>query len=188
MDKNLEDIIQLCLKNNRKAQYDLYQWCYPFLMRICVRYQRNTDDAVALLNDGFLKILLGLESYDKNRSFISWINTLMIRTAIDLYRKERKHIDNLHYLDEDRSMEELPQAVSNELLEKLDEDEILGMINNLPETEKQVFNLFEIDGYSHNDIAEMLNISERTSKRYLHRAKQLLIGALEKKTSFKKVV
>ena len=88
MDKNLEDIIQLCLKNNRKAQYDLYQWFYPFLMRICVRYQRNTDDAVALLNDGFLKILLGLESYDKNRSFISWINTLMIRTAIDLYRKE----------------------------------------------------------------------------------------------------
>lgn len=157
-------------------------------MRICLRYQRNRDDAVALLNDGFLKVLSGLESFDQQRSFVSWINTVMIRTAIDHYRKERKHIDNLHYLDEEQRMEDLPEAVSNDLLEKLDEDEILGLINDLPENEKQVFNLYELDGYSHKDIAEMLSVSERTSKRYLHKAKELLIAALEKKTLINKKV
>ena len=89
MNRPLQKIIKKCLKNDRKAQFELYHHCFDHLMRTCVRYKRNREDAVSLLNDGFLKVLLKLDKYDPKQDFFPWISTIMVRTAIDDFRKNK---------------------------------------------------------------------------------------------------
>jgi RNA polymerase sigma factor, sigma-70 family len=101
-DADRQKIIRQCLRNKRRAQEQLYQSCFPLLMSICLRYQKNRSDAVALLNEGFLKILTQLERYQMERSFEAWISTIMVRTAIDQYRKER------HYREQTELTDDLP--------------------------------------------------------------------------------
>lgn len=189
MDGHLKKVIKKCLKNDRKAQIDLYHSCFDHLMRTCRRYKRNREDAVSLLNDGFLKVLLNLEQYDFKREFFHWISTIMVRTAIDDYRKNRKYTEETDYKETDEELEHANLGQAHvQVIEKLSAEELWEMINCLPANEKMVFNLYELEGYQHHEIAERMAVSERTTKRYLKTAKQKLKQMIEKHSNLKNVV
>lgn len=188
MSRQLEKTIKKCLKNDRQAQFDLYHLSFEHLMRTCRRYKRNREDAVSLLNDGFLKILLNLESYDRAKDFFPWASTVMVRTAIDDYRKNRVYHEETDFKHNDEDLEMSLQKAHEQVVEQLSAEEVKEMIFELPENERLVFNLYEWEGYQHREIAERLQVTERTTKRYLKAAKLKLKKMIEKRSDLKKVI
>jgi len=173
MEIDLE-LINACVKKNRKAQFTLYQKCYALLLSVCLRYEHNKSDADHVLNKAFLKILNNLDSFNLNIPFEPWIRRIMINTIIDEYRRSKK---NAHVItiEEISSLSNVDDVVDiNEATKRFDERDLLRMLENLPTVSKQVFNLFAIDGYAHKEIAEMLNMSEGTSKWHVSFARKKL--------------
>ncbi len=188
-NSELQKIISKCLERDRKAQFELYQLCFEPLMKTCIRYKRNREDAVSLLNDGFLKILLNLKSYEHKRDFFPWASTIMVRTAIDDYRKHKTYNDETDFKHNEEELEDLRLQHAHVLvIDQLSTAEVMEIIFALPEKERLVFNLYEWEGYQHAEIAEKLGFSERSSKRYLKSAKLMLIQLIEKRSDLKKVV
>jgi RNA polymerase sigma-70 factor (ECF subfamily) len=165
-------LIALCIKRDRKAEYELYKNTYSYLMSICLRYTRDRDMASEVLNVGFLKILNNLEKYNLAIPFKVWVRKIMVNTLIDEYRKHKREKESVTYVEEYYDSTDFSEA--NEALAKIDVQQIYALINELPEATRQVFNLFVIDGYSHREISEMLGISEGTSKWHLSSARQKL--------------
>lgn len=176
-----EELIERCLKNDRSAQGQLYEICFDGLMRVCIRYFNQREDAVEVLNQSFLKVLLSLNEYDKARSFESWINTITIRTCIDEYRKRKRYREMVDAVENYESLEPEFKPVYNEVIKELSQAEVDQILEVLSGEERFVFNLFEFEGYSHEEIAQQLGVSERSSKRYLHRAKLKLRDELEQR-------
>ncbi len=172
-----QELIELCIQHNRKAEYDLYKKVYSYLMSICLRYNRDKDTASESLNMGYLKILTHLKNYKPEIPFKLWIRRIMINTLIDEYRKRKKEKERLTYVDNYFDTSDYSEA--NEALEKFDTEKLTNLINELPNATKEVFNLYVIDGYTHKEIAEMLHISEGTSKWHLSEARQKLKLKLE---------
>jgi len=144
---------------------------FSTLMRIARKYKNNEEDAASIVNDSFFKIFTNIQNYKQELPFEAWIKRITINTVIDEFRKNKKH-KNLLKLDDYSNTDFLDFIVRNdEVDEDLNVKDILGLIEKLDEEEKVVFNLFEIDGYSHNEIAKELEVSERTSKRYLASAR-----------------
>lgn len=170
-------LIALCLKQDRKAEYELYKQSYSYLMSICMRYSRDKDTASEALNAGYLKILKNLPSYKPEIPFKAWIRQIMINTLIDVYRKHKREREKLTYVDEYFDTADFSDV--NEALARLNCKQILDEIARLPEATRRVFNLFVIDGYSHREIGEMLEISEGTSKWHLNAARQKLKEYIE---------
>ena len=170
-------LIALCLKQDRKAEYELYKQSYGYLMSICMRYSRDKDTASEMLNVGYLKILKNLHSYKPEISFKAWIRQIMINTLIDEYRRNKRERERLTYVDEYFDTTDFSEV--NEALSRLNCQQILDEIGKLPEATRRVFNLFVIDGYSHREIGEMLEISEGTSKWHLNAARQKLREYIE---------
>ena len=157
-------------------------------MSICIRYTRNSDRAKEVLNLGFFKILRYLNTYKTDESFKPWIRKVMINTLIKEYKKEKTHNQNLMYVEDYHDTEKYSEL--NTVMEKINSEQICGFITQLPSASKQVFNLYFIDGYKHREIADMLDISEGTSKWHLNSAKEklkemILNSTNEKKTSNK---
>lgn len=189
MKSDLQKTVARCLRNDRKAQFDLYHLCYERLMRTCQRYKHNQEDAKALLNEGFLKILLNLGSYDSRQEFFPWASTIMVRTAIDDYRKNRSYTQDTDFKETDTELEEVSlDKMHLQVVDQLSAEEIRGMMMKLPEHERLVFNLYEAEGFQHREIAERLNVSERTCKRYLKAAKLKLRKMIDKRKDLRKVV
>ena len=164
-------LIEKCKNNNRKAQSELYAMWFSTLMRIARKYKNNEDDASSIVNDAFFKIFTNIQNYKQELPFEAWIKRITINTVIDDFRKNKKH-KNLLKIDDYSSTDFLDFAVSiDEADENLNVQDILKLIEKLDEEERVVFNLFEIDGYSHKEIAKELEVSERSSKRYLASAR-----------------
>jgi RNA polymerase sigma-70 factor (ECF subfamily) len=171
-----------CALNSRESQKVIYNSFYGYAMAICDRYTQNQDDAMEILNDGFLKIFREIHHYkpaysDVVSSFKGWLRKIMIYTAIDHFRKNHKHqavtdLDNVVY--------QVP-SVSEDAVEKLTHEEIIRSIQDLSPAYRTVFNLFVIDGLSHEEIAEKLGISIGTSKSNLSKARRQLQKILFKK-------
>jgi len=173
-----QEILRQCIDKERKAQFALYKQLYSFLMSICVRYCNNREDAQSLLNLGFLKLLNNLEKYKQEIPFGLWARRVMINTIIDEYRKNKKEKELLEYHDfTDRNDDETLTDV-NEAVKKMDVQEIQNYIDKLPNVSRRVFNLFVVDGYGHKEIAEMLGMSEGTSKWHLNNAREKLKQAI----------
>ncbi|RMG77972.1 MAG: sigma-70 family RNA polymerase sigma factor [Bacteroidetes bacterium] len=171
-----EEIIHGCIKNKRKAQFKLYKLCYGFLMGICFRYKNNKEDAEEMVNIGFMKILSHLKDYQKNKSHIPfdmWIRRIMINTLIDDYRKNKRLSEKTDSVDFSESTQNHGVGYNSADLE-MDAEELLLLIQKLPKETRKVFNLFAIDGFSHKEIAEMLNISVGTSKWHVSVARSQL--------------
>jgi RNA polymerase sigma-70 factor (ECF subfamily) len=170
-------LIALCIKQDRKAEYELYKLTYSYLMGICMRYSKDKDMASESLNTGFLKILKSLSSYKPEVPFKAWIRRVMVNTLIDDYRKNKRNREKLTYVEEYYDSSDFSDV--NEALSRINYKQLLVQINLLPEATKKVFNLFAIDGYSHKEIGEMLTISEGTSKWHLNAARQKLKEYIE---------
>lgn len=167
-----QELIDACIKGERKAEYQLYKSTYSYLMSICIRYTRNQDRAKEVLNAGFLKVLKNLNRYNSDIPFKPWIRKIMINTLINEYKKEKVHYSTMQYVEtyhENESYSDLNKAML-----KIDADQIYSFIAKLPPASQQVFNLYFIDGFKHKEIAEMLNITEGTSKWHLNAAREKL--------------
>ena len=169
-----EDDIQIliggCLKNDRKAQEQLYKKFYHAMMALCVRYAKDKNDALEILNDGYLKVFKNMDQYDAARaSLYTWMRRIMINTTIDFLRKRQVY----HNMDILTDMEE-EAGIENDAIQKMNGGELLKAIRQLPTTTCTVFNLYAIDGFSHREIAALLQISEGTSRWHLSEARRQL--------------
>ena len=170
--------LQKCIRGDRRAQFDLYKQCYPVLMAVCRRYRKNDDEVAAMVNAGFLKILDKLKSYKKDTPFEAWIKRIIINTLIDDYRKNKKEKEHTFYAETPRLVV-LGKAIDyNEADKQFDAGHIKSIIHRLPPVDKQVFNLYAIDGFSHKEIATKLKFSEGTSKWYLSKARKQIKAML----------
>ncbi|MFD0750966.1 RNA polymerase sigma factor [Mucilaginibacter calamicampi] len=167
-DEELHHLIQGCVKKDSKSQKLLYKAFYGFSMAICLRYATNQYEAAEVMNQGFFKIFTKIEAYNASRPFKAWLGRIMMNTAIDYYRSNLK-MAYAQDLDTAEHIGEVSMADNN-----LNYNDLLAMIQQLPQSYRTVFNLFAIDGYSHEEIAEMLDISSGTSKSNLFKARQKL--------------
>lgn len=172
IDKRLVEGIS---KGNEKCIYQLYRYCYEDLYRVCRRYVSNEDEIGSLLNGAFLKIVNKIKTYNKNIPFEAWIRKIMINTAIDHYRRQKKYRETFSYPDEENFKAKKDQVVDyNTADQYYDAEQLLQFIDRLPPVTKTVFNLFAVDGYSHREIGDLLQISEGTSKWHLSTARKKL--------------
>ncbi|MDP2385816.1 MAG: RNA polymerase sigma factor [Bacteroidota bacterium] len=165
-------LIRDCIDRKRKAEYEMYKLTYSYLMSICIRYTGNVDKAKEVLNLGFLKVLNNLQKYRTEIPFKVWIRKIMVNTLIDEFRKDKTHNYSIQYVEE--YIETSDFSDLNEAISRYNLAQIHGFINNLPFASKQVFNLYVVDGFNHREIAEMLKISEGTSKWHLNFARTKL--------------
>lgn len=153
-------------------------------MGVCLRYSRTKEEATEILNDGFMKIFSKLDLYSRGLSFKGWIRKVMINSAIDYFRRNEKHY---HSLDISHVQYE-PSAAS--ALDELSEREIISAIQLLPPSYRMVFNLYVIEGYKHEEIANQLNISVGTTKSNLaiarNKLKKILLQGQEEKLTREK--
>lgn len=169
-----EELLSLCIQKDRKAQFQLYRDCYSILMSVCLRYEKNKEDATSLLNLGFLKVLNNLEKYSKQAPFEAWIRRIMINTIIDEFRKNRKQKETIEYSDPSEDRGTNVQVSYNDADQQFDAEELQLMLTRLPVLSQKVFNLHVIDGYSHKEIGNMLNMSDGTSKWHVSFARKKL--------------
>jgi len=171
---DIQILIKGCLENNRKAQEKLYKRFFPVMMPVCLRYVRDRNDALELLNDAFLKVFRHLAKYDLSKAlFHTWLKTIVINTAIDRLRNQNGIREHEKLCDQQEG-----PAIENEAVSKMSGDELLGLIRQLPVTTRLVFNLYTIDGYSHREIGSVLGISEGTSRWHLSDARRQLKGII----------
>lgn len=168
------DLIVACKSGDHKAQSILYKKYFGFLMGICLRYKSDKPSAEAALNFGFFKIITNLEKFNVGTSFMSWMSRIMVNTLIDEYRKEKKQKELFEYRENYIQISDLSKADYNKADEQYDADELLVLVNELPKVTKEVFNLFAIDGFKHQEIADLLNIKVGTSRWHLSIARKLL--------------
>ena len=165
-------IVQGCAKADRESQKTFYKMYYGFSMAICMRYCNTKDDAMEVVNDGFMKIYRELynfkPAYDNyETSLRGWMKSIMVNTAIDHFRKNNKK--NFLVDIKDDHLETIdPQETS---INKLSYKEIIDIVQRLSPGYRTVFNLYVIDGYKHEEIAKQLNITVGTSKSNLAKAK-----------------
>jgi RNA polymerase sigma-70 factor (ECF subfamily) len=150
-------------------------------MSICRRYANDDLDARGLLNQSFLKILMNLAKRKENVPFIAWAKRITINTIISEFRKEKSRMEREERMEQHHL--ENHSVSWNSIAETIEAEVLQLMLDRLPEASRKVFNLFAIDGYSHQEIAEMLGISEGTSKWHVSAARKDLRAQLEKHVS-----
>lgn len=173
------DLLQACVRDDRKAIKVLFEHCFKMFMPVCCRYHNNEEDARASLNIGFMKILKNLEGTDQNLNFVAWSKRIMVNTLIDEYRKKRNYQLRVTGKETERELDLEADYVINDAESNLGFDNIIKLVNELPEVSAKVFNLYVIDGYNHKEIGDMLNMSEGTSKWHLSTARKILREKLE---------
>jgi RNA polymerase sigma-70 factor (ECF subfamily) len=174
------ELLQSCLKDDRKAIHMLYEYCFRVFMPVCVRYHNNEEDARSSLNIGFMKILKGLESVGEELNFQAWAKRIMVNTLIDEYRKKRNYNSRVTTKETDRELDADATHFSNEAESNFAYNSLLLLVAELPEVSQKVFNLYVIEGYNHKEIGELLGISDGTSKWHLSTARKTLREKLEK--------
>jgi RNA polymerase sigma factor (sigma-70 family) len=169
-------LLEGCIRQERRSQKRLYELYYGCMLSVCMRYTNNYEEARDVLHEGFMKVFKNIARYKPSHSLNSWIKRIMINTAIDHYRKNKKHQSNV---DLEYAAHETDVNIHS-VLTKLSAEEILKLVQKLSPAYRTVFNLYVIEGYNHREIAERLNISEGTSKSNLAKARAKLRGMIEK--------
>ena len=170
-----KEFIEACVRNERWAQKRLYEEHYSQMMGVCLRYARNEHDALDILQEGFIKVFRNIAKYQPGTTLIAWIRRIMVNTAIDYYRKNiRRRTEDLDTAYDLKSMD--ADAIS-----QCSEKEILEAVQQLTPAYRVVFNLYVIEGYSHREIAELMEITESTSRSNLVKSRMKLRAIINKK-------
>jgi RNA polymerase sigma factor (sigma-70 family) len=171
----LQEIIEGCRKGNPAQQRKLFELFAPVMMTVCRRYTSQQVEAYDILQDAFVNVYRSFMQYDDTRGSIEgWIRKIVVNASIQHWKKYHK---NMKIVSDEYLVE---NKVSPEIESSLNEEEILQLINQLSKGYRLVFNLYAIDGYSHAEIADMLNITESTSRSQLARARKILQDAINK--------
>ena len=165
LEREERDFIRACTARERWAQRKLYEDYYGALMAVCLRYANNYDDALDILHDGFIKIFRNIGKYQPGTSLIAWMRRIMVNTSIDYYRKRTRR------RTEDISQAYGVQANDPGPVSVMSATEILKCIQKLSPAYRSVFNLYVIEGFSHKEIADILEITESTSRSNLVKAR-----------------
>lgn len=165
---NLESLLEGCIKNDRKAQEMLYRAFAPKMMTVCLRYADSQFEAEEIMQLGFIKVFKNISSFAGKGSFEGWMRRIIVNTAIEACKKQT-FITSIDTLDNEGQLS----------LQTIDSDratvtELMEMIHELPAGYRLVFNMYSIEGFSHKEIAERLNITEGASKSQLSRARARL--------------
>ena len=169
----IDELVRQCNKGNSGAQQQLYDRLASKLFAICLRYAKDRDEAKDILQDGFIRIFTKLKSFKFNGSFEGWAYRIVVNCAIERFRRTNL----LYTVDEIRNYD--TQLAAADVLSQISYDELLQMVHQLTPQYRTVFNLYAIEGYSHQEIGKMLNISENTSKSNLSRARGILQEKVE---------
>jgi RNA polymerase sigma factor (sigma-70 family) len=176
----LEQIIALCKKSDRRAQEQLFRLLYGKMMAVCLRYIHDRDSAQEILQEGFIKVFDNIKGYDSKGSFEGWVRRIMANCAIDAIRRNRKDV---MLTDDDRDFKGSTDDDGGEDWEitSIKAEYAMEAIQQLSPAYRTVFNLYVIEEFTHKEIAEKLGISEGTSKSNLSKAKMNLQQYLTKK-------
>jgi RNA polymerase sigma-70 factor (ECF subfamily) len=169
------DLVDGCAKEIPSAQRLLYNQFSKKMFGVCLRYAKDNEEAQDILQDGFVKVFNKIGKFKKEGSLEGWIRRIMVNTALDQIRKNKKESSHVE-------MDRVEFMLKGEsyIIESLMAEDLLKMLQELPFGYRTVFNLFAIEGYSHKEIAEELGISENTSKSQFSRAKSFMKKVLEK--------
>lgn len=171
-------LVKECIAGNIRYQRAMFDKYAPKMLVVCSRYAKSTEQAEDVLQDGFVKVFGKLKDYKGEGSLEGWIRRIIVNTALDQIRKDAKQqlnipLDDVSYRIEQKEL----------ILEGLMAEDLMKLIQSMPEGYKVVFNLFAIEGYSHAEIADKLGISENTSKSQYSRARAYLRERLERMKS-----
>ena len=165
-----KDIIDGCCKKDRKAQKELFDRYAAVLLGVCIRYSGRRDEAEDILQEGFVKIYYNIGDYSGKGSFINWMRKIMINTAITHYHRNLKHA---YHKEIDEVQETDIEGMDFEEAD-FTREELLNIVQNLPDGYRMVFNLYAVEGFKHKEIAAMLDIDINTSKSQYSRARSLI--------------
>lgn len=171
-----EAILKGCLHNEAIAQRELYQSYSPKMLAVCYRYAHNREDAEDMLQEGFIKVFTQMHSFEKRGSFEGWIRRIMVHTCINILKRNKKFnesVDIIHANSIQVREDSVPALIQVK--------QIVECIRSLPIGYRTVLNLYAIEGYSHREIAQMLDIEESTSRSQFTRAKAMLEDVLIQK-------
>lgn len=165
LERAEHDLVAALTRQERWAQQQLYEQYYGKMMGICLRYAGSRDEALDLLHEGFIKVFQNIGRYRAGTSLPAWIRTIIVNTCIDYYRKtirrRTEDITDAHFLSDD----------TPDVLSSLTEQEILAAVQELSPAYRAVFNLYVVEGYSHKEIGDALQITESTSRSNLVKAR-----------------
>ncbi len=165
IETDLESIVDACILHDVRAQRELFKQFFSFGKSLCLRYASSQEEAEDILNEGFLKVFQNLEKYDKHQPFKAWFRTILVNTAISSYRKNNKYNQNVGF-------EEITEIGFDEsIIDAISADEILKIVQQLPENYRVVFVMYVIDGYSHKEISDILEMNEATVRSNFARAR-----------------
>ena len=167
-DKYIRSLLEGCIRADRASQKLLYQEFYSYGMSISLRYASNRDEASEILNDAFMKIFGNLRKFDLTRPFKPWFRKILVNTAINHYHKKQREVE-VEEMEHARN-----ESDTEKILSGISYQEVITLLQKLPVAYRTVFNLYVIEGYSHEEIANMLNIATGTSKSHLFKAKEQL--------------
>jgi RNA polymerase sigma factor (sigma-70 family) len=167
-NSGLQHIISGCRKNDRNSQKALYDQFYGYALSVALPYCAGKEEAREVVNDAMMKVFVGIGRYNEASSFTSWLRVIVVRSAINYYHK---YVNDLVLCD---ITEGLDVSAEDDFLSKMAADDIVELIQKLSPAYRLTLNLFALEGYSHPEIAEMLNIAVGTSKSNLSKAKTRL--------------
>jgi len=176
-----EAILIGCLKNDATAQRELYNRYSPKMLAVCYRFGHNREDAEDMLQEGFIKVFTQIHTFEKRGAFEGWIRRIIVHTCINILKKNKKFndsVDLIHATSLYNREENVPSIIQAK--------QVVECIRTLPMGYRTVLNLYAIEGYSHKEIAEMLDIEESTSRSQFTRAKVMLEDILIKKRILQK--
>ena len=162
------DLIRGCMEGNRRMQEELYRRFSPRMYAVCLRYAGNAEEAEDILQEGFIKVFKKLDSFRGDGSFEGWIRRIFVNTAIEHFRRKR------YLMPVTEKEENTIEGKYTSVLDELGAKDIMALIQELSPGYRTVFNMYVVEGYTHKEIADMLGISEGTSKSQLSRAKVIL--------------
>ena len=164
------ELVSGCIKNDRRAQELLYKQFHNVMATVCMRYTRQPQDTMEVLQTGFMKVYKNIHRFDaRQASLFTWIRKIMINTAIDFLRQKK------NWVALDEQVENTKEVVvDSDAVQKLSAQELLKLVQQLPPATQAVFNLYVVEGYMHKEIAVLLGIKEGTSKWHLSEARRML--------------
>lgn len=175
-----EQLVKKCLEKDSLAQKELFDYYAKKMMGVCLRYSKDVDEAQDVLQMGFIKVFEKLHMYNAQGSLEGWIRKIIVNTALDIIRRNKKFMNNVKIDKIDYQLDNTEESV----IDKLSAQDLLKIIQEMPQGFRTVFNMFAIEGYTHQEIATELNISINTSKSQYSRAR----AYLQKKLIKEKVI
>lgn len=167
---NIHELIARCIKNDEQAQFALYNMHKAKLKGLCRRYARSDEDAEDIFQEAFVQVFRSLPTLQNPNTLSAWMRQIFVRTAINYYNK---HLKNYEYVSEEPLRYE-SNSEHHLILSELSREELVKVINKLPDGYRVIFNMYAIDGFAHAEIAAQLGITESTSKSQYSRAKEWL--------------